>query len=100
MTTKDAEPDTFYLGLTMAGAISAGAYTAGVLDVLFDALDHHHARYRARKAAEEAAAASGDQLDPAFADYPRHRVALRVISGTSAGGVSAGLSVADHCSAE
>ena len=36
---SDATEDTFYLGLTMAGAISAGAYTAGVLDTLFEALE-------------------------------------------------------------
>jgi len=79
------EPDTFYLGLTMAGAISAGAYTAGVLDVLFDALDHHNARYRLGKDANWQGDAAG---------LPRHKVALRVVSGTSAGGVSAGLAMA------
>ena len=31
--------DTFYLGLTMAGAVSAGAYTGGVLDYIFEVLD-------------------------------------------------------------
>ena len=33
------ENDTFYLGLTMAGAVSAGAYTGGVLDYIFEVLD-------------------------------------------------------------
>ncbi len=33
---------TFELGLVMAGAISAGAYTAGVLDFLFEALDAYN----------------------------------------------------------
>jgi hypothetical protein len=77
--------DTFYIGLTMAGAISAGAYTGGVLDVLFAALDRHNARF-------EAGRNGGWQGE--FARHPRHKVALRVISGTSAGGVSAGLAVA------
>jgi hypothetical protein len=77
--------NTFFIGLTMAGAISAGAYTGGVLDVLFEALDRHNARYRAGKDAE---------WQGEFANHPRHKVALRVISGTSAGGVSAGLAVA------
>jgi hypothetical protein len=36
-TLKD--PTTFHLGLTMAGAVSAGCYTAGVMDYLFEALD-------------------------------------------------------------
>lgn len=80
-----ADDNTFHIGLTMAGAISAGAYTGGVLDVLFVALDRHNARY-------EAGREGGWQ--GAFADHPRHKVALRVISGTSAGGVSAGLAVA------
>ena len=31
--------NTFQIGLALAGAISAGAYTAGVLDFLFQALD-------------------------------------------------------------
>ncbi len=29
----------FYIGLNMTGAVSAGAYTAGVVDFLIDALD-------------------------------------------------------------
>ena len=77
--------NTFHIGLTMAGAISAGAYTGGVLDVIFEALDRHNARYEAGR--------SG-RWQGALADHPRHKVALRVISGTSAGGVSAGLAVA------
>ena len=32
------EPE-FQLGLVMAGAISAGAYTAGVMDFMIEALD-------------------------------------------------------------
>src|SRR5699024_2146463 len=76
---------TFYLGLTMAGAISAGAYTAGVLDILIEALDPHNARFQAGRR---------QGWQGAFSDHPRHRAALRVISGTSAGGVSAGLAVA------
>jgi hypothetical protein len=80
-----ANSDTFYIGITMAGAISAGAYTAGVLDVLLEALDLHNAR----QAEGEAHSWSGEHKH-----HPRHKVVLRVISGTSAGGVSAGLAVA------
>lgn len=79
------EPRTFHVGITMAGAISAGAYTAGVLDTLFEALDRHNARFEeGRRGGWEGELAS----------HPRHRVVVRVISGTSAGGVSAGLAVA------
>lgn len=79
------DPQTFHVGLTMAGAISAGAYTAGVLDTLIEALDRHNARFEAGRRGDW----QGD-----LAGHPRHRVVLRVISGTSAGGVSAGLAVA------
>jgi hypothetical protein len=63
-------PGTFEIGLSLAGAVSAGAYTAGVLDFLFEALDSW---YAARHAG---------------ADVPRHDVQLRVVSGASAGGMN------------
>jgi len=62
----------FEIGLTMAGAVSAGAYTAGVLDFLVEALDKWHA-----------AKACGRD------DVPDHRINLRVMSGASAGALSA-----------
>jgi len=34
-----AEDSSFRIGLALSGAISAGAYTAGVLDYLFQALN-------------------------------------------------------------
>jgi hypothetical protein len=63
-------PNTFEFGLSLAGAVSAGAYTAGVLDFLFEALD-----------AWQAAKLAGGQV-------PRHDVKLRVVSGASAGGMN------------
>lgn len=65
----------FDIGLVQAGAISAGAYTAGVIDFLIEALD-----------AWEDAKARGDK------DVPHHRVRLKLISGASAGGMTAALS--------
>lgn len=61
---------TFEIGLVLAGAVSAGSYTAGVVDTLVEALD----RWEAAKDRNEA-------------DVPRHRVVLRVITGASAGGM-------------
>lgn len=58
----------------MAGAVSAGAYTAGVLDFLIDALDEW-----------QAAKESG-------AIVPLHDVSIEVISGASAGGMCAAIS--------
>lgn len=70
-TDKDGLP-RFDLALTMAGAISAGAYTAGVIDFLIEAFD----------AWEDAKHLE----DP---NAPKHSVSLRVISGASAGAITA-----------
>jgi Patatin-like phospholipase len=64
----------FKLGINMAGAISAGAYTAGVLDFLTEALDAWYA-----------AKAKGEIV-------PAHDVVIEVFSGASAGGMCAAIS--------
>ncbi len=65
----------FKIGINMAGAISAGAYTAGVIDFLIEALDEW---YKAK--------ARGDVV-------PAHDVSIEVVSGASAGGMCAAISV-------
>ncbi len=65
---------TFELGLVMAGAISGGAYAAGVTDFLIQALD----AWYAEKAAGSSATMS-------------HEVKLRVMSGASAGAMCTAL---------
>ena len=69
---EEKQPPTFELGLALAGAISAGAYTAGVLDFLFQALSEWDAN-RDRP------------------DVPKHRVVLKVIAGASAGAITGAL---------
>src|ERR1039457_3258611 len=64
----------FKIAINMAGAISAGAYTAGVVDFITEALD---AWYRAK--------AEG-------AEVPQHDVTIEGFSGASAGGLCAALS--------
>ncbi|WP_108260738.1 hypothetical protein [Mangrovicoccus ximenensis] len=71
----DGDTPVFVIGLAMAGAISAGAYTAGVVDYLFRAMRAHN-----RRVGTEGG--------------PRHKVMVKAISGTSAGGTTAGLIVA------
>ena len=76
--------NTFKLCITMAGAVSAGAYTAGVLDYLIETLDlWEKAKEKNRK------------LGVAHPDYdhtiPMHQVEIDVISGSSAGGISGSL---------
>ena len=65
---------SFKIGISMAGAISAGAYTAGVLDFLTEALDEW-----------QKARARGELVPP-------HEVSIEVISGASAGGICAAIS--------
>lgn len=68
---------TFHLGINMAGAVSAGAYTAGVLDFLTEALEEWYA-----------AKASSN---PAV---PMHDISIDVFSGASAGGMCAAIASA------
>jgi predicted acylesterase/phospholipase RssA len=68
------QPKPFDIGLVMAGAISAGAYTAGVCDFLIQALD-----------AWEAAKA-----DPTVR-VPRHRVRIKALAGASAGAMTSAI---------
>lgn len=65
-----------HLALCMAGAISAGAYTAGVVDYLLEALERWEL---ARK------------KWPEHELMPRHRVVIDVITGASAGGMEGGI---------
>lgn len=60
----------FHLGICMAGAVSVGAYTAGVMDYLLEALT-----------AYEKVRGTGD--------YPCHKIEIPAIGGASAGGMTA-----------
>src|SRR6267142_3355050 len=59
----------FYVGLCMAGAVSAGAYTAGVMDYLIEVLEDWESK----------------RNQPGI---PTHRVKIPVIGGASAGGMT------------
>lgn len=63
--------NTFYVGLTMAGAVSAGAYTAGVIDYLIETLDEWERRKK-----------------ESVADTPMHNIQIPVVGGASAGGMT------------
>ena len=68
------ESNTFHLGLCMAGSISAGAYTAGVIDYLQEALGNWE---QAKKA--------NDTI------LPDHKVVIDLLGGSSGGGITAAL---------
>ncbi len=66
----EVAPQTFEFALVLGGTVSAGAYTAGVLDFLVEALD------------------SWTQARDAGANVPNHKVLVRFLAGTSGGGVN------------
>lgn len=80
LPTPEPQADpTFEVGLVMAGAISAGAYTAGVVDFLFEALNNWYDPHL---------------LAAEFAwqkPRPPHAVQLKTMAGASAGGMCAAL---------
>ena len=66
----------FNIGISMAGAVSGGAYSAGVFDFLVEALNEwQNAKDR------------GDFV-------PQHKVFISAMSGTSAGGITAAMGIA------
>lgn len=72
--------EEFHIGLTMAGAISAGCYTAGAMDYLFEILDLWEN-------------AKNDILPEGWDDkilkyIPQHKVIIDVMGGASAGGMA------------
>ncbi len=71
LVTPDFQKDTFEIGLVLGGTVSAGAYTAGALDFLVQALD--------------AWTAAKELQDPGA---PIHDVKIKILAGTSGGGVN------------
>lgn len=69
--TTPPTDNNFYMGLCMAGAVSAGAYTAGVMDYLIEALEEWDKRKKANTPGT-----------------PTHNVVIPVIGGASAGGMT------------
>lgn len=72
---------TFHAGICMAGAISAGAYTAGVVDYLIEALEHWE---KAKQL----------QAEGKLSGIPQHNFLIEVLGGASAGGMTAAITAA------
>ena len=70
----EKSPATFEIALVLAGAISAGAYTAGVVEFLFEALENWE---------------NSKKSSPG--SVPAHEVKIKVLSGASAGGMTAAI---------
>jgi predicted acylesterase/phospholipase RssA len=67
--------ETMHIGLCLAGSISAGAYTAGVIDFILEALE----RWELAK-----------EMFPNDKSIPRHKVEIRIITGASGGAIAGG----------
>ncbi|MFD0863675.1 patatin-like phospholipase family protein [Sungkyunkwania multivorans] len=76
----------FKLCITMAGAVSAGAYTAGVLDYMLETLD----LWEKAKSENRDIGIGNPGYDPSI---PMHDVEIDVISGASAGGITGTLTL-------
>ena len=68
----------FEIGLVMAGAVSAGAYTAGVIDYLLETLETWQ-----------------QEKDSGNIYVPQHSVLIKVMTGASAGGMTTAITVAE-----
>ncbi len=75
-----ASRPTFHLGITMAGAVSAGAYTAGFMDYLLEALSEWEKAKKINSRLKE----EGKAYD---LRVPMYDVVIDVIGGASAGGM-------------
>ena len=72
------EPQIFEIALVLAGGVSAGSYTAGVMDYLIEALDEWNLQ-------KEEDRKAGRAFTPKQ-HVPHHDVILRIVTGSSAGG--------------
>lgn len=77
----------------MAGAVSAGAYTGGVIDYLLETLDIWEKAKARNRAIREAH--PEDYLEQGYdPSIPMHDVQIEVLSGASAGGITGTLTLA------
>jgi hypothetical protein len=81
----DTKTKTIRLGICMAGAVSAGAYTAGVIDYLVETLE----RWERKKNIIRKKNKAGEVLRAEEELVPLHDVVIEVLSGASAGGMTA-----------
>lgn len=79
---------TFRIGIAMAGAVSAGAYTGGVMDYLLETLDQWEQAKARNREIEAKYGKNHKDYDPSI---PMHDVVIDVIGGASAGGMTSAI---------
>ena len=80
MANNTSKTEEFHIGLTMAGAVSAGCYTAGAMDYLFEILDLWE-NSKENKLPE-------GWNEEILKHIPKHNVIIDVMGGASAGGMT------------
>ncbi|GGG33419.1 hypothetical protein GCM10011344_37850 [Dokdonia pacifica] len=74
------QTETFHIGITMAGAVSAGAYTAGFMDYLIEVLE----LWEEKKERNRSVGKESPEYDPTI---PMYDVCIDAFGGASAGGM-------------
>lgn len=77
---SETNEPSFHLGITMAGAVSAGCYTAGFMDYFLETLH----KWEAAKTKNRQLIREGREPDKRI---PMHKVSIDVLGGASAGGM-------------
>ncbi len=75
--------NTFHIGITMAGAVSAGAFSAGFMDYLLEALE----LWEKEKGIIREKLKGGEELTDFERKIPLHDVCIDALGGASAGGM-------------
>lgn len=79
---------TYHIGLSMAGAVSAGSYTAGMLTELFETIN---AWYDLKAAGITFKTPDGKEVKISPEEMPQHEICIEALAGASAGGMCTAL---------
>lgn len=79
---------TYHIGLSMAGAVSAGSYTAGMLTQFFETIN---AWYEYKTKGITFKTPDGKTITIKPEEMPRHEIFIEALSGASAGGMCTAL---------
>jgi predicted acylesterase/phospholipase RssA len=79
---------TYHIGLSMAGAVSAGSYTAGMLTQLFETINAWY-DYKAKGITFKTPDGKVITIKPE--EMPQHEICIEALSGASAGGMCTAL---------
>lgn len=82
------EKQTYHIGLSMAGAVSAGSYTAGMLTQLFETISKWY-EYKAKGITFKTS--EGEEIAFTPDEMPQHEICIEALSGASAGGMCTAL---------